>query len=513
MKQEWILILDFGSQYTQLIARRLREQNVFCEILAPGNTDADLLNDSTLKGIVLSGGPSSVFEGDAPRLPSWFGRFEGPVLGICYGMQLLVHSEGGEVESGGEREYGPALLSIGERVPLFDGVDARTPIWMSHGDRVVRLPDGYRAVAGTDDLRVAAISDRSAKRFGVQFHPEVNHTPQGARMLRNFITSACGCRGLWTPENVAEEKIDEIRERVGDASILCAVSGGVDSTVMAHLVHRAVGDKLRAVFVDNGLLRKGEREWVIHAFRETLGIDLEWIDGADLFLDRLAGVADPEKKRKIIGRAFIDLFQEKAVEWDDVRFLAQGTLYPDVIESVSTGGPSSTIKTHHNVGGLPDTLHLELVEPLRELFKDEVRALGRVVGVPAELLARHPFPGPGLAVRILGPVTRNGLETLRECDDLFIRELRESGEYDNVWQALAVLLPVESVGVMGDSRTYEQVVALRAVTSTDGMTADWARLPHDLLARISTRILNNVEGVNRVVYDLSSKPPSTIEWE
>jgi len=378
---------------------------------------------------------------------------------------------------------------------------------------VTRLPPGFRAVGISTGAPFAAVADDSRKLYGVQFHPEVVHTPKGAALLANFVHAIAGCAGDWTPERVAERAIAEVKERAADAEVLCAVSGGVDSSVVAELLHRAIGDRLHAVFVDNGLLRLGEREWVIRTLGEELGIRLEVIDGAETFLERLDGVADPEEKRRVIGRTFIDLFQERSRSWPRVRFLAQGTLYPDVIESVSTGGPSATIKTHHNVGGLPDTLRLELLEPLRELFKDEVRALGRALGMPETLLGRHPFPGPGLAVRILGPVTHRGLATLRACDDLFIRELQESGEYDRVWQAFAVLLPVSSVGVMGDSRTYEQVVALRAVTSTDGMTADWARLSHDLLGRIATRILNGVKGVNRVVYDLSSKPPATIEWE
>ncbi len=511
--RQWVLVLDFGSQTTQLIARGIREASVFCRILAPSRAGEELLLDETLRGVVLSGGPSSVFEKKAPRLPEWFARYEGPVLGICYGMQLLVHAAGGEVAGGEEREYGPADLERTEPSALLEGVKSPSRVWMSHGDRAVRLPEGTRAVARTADIPYAAIEDREGRRYGVQFHPEVVHTEEGERILRNFLFNVCGCRADWTAEHVAERAISEIREKVGESDVLTAVSGGVDSTVMARLVHRAVGNRIRAVFVDNGLLRKGEREWVIRAFREELRLPLEVVDGEDRFLARLEGVSDPEEKRRIIGRTFVDLFQERAGDWPRVRFLAQGTLYPDVIESVSTEGPSAKIKTHHNVGGLPETLRLALVEPLRELFKDEVRALGRALDIPETLLGRHPFPGPGLAVRILGPVTRAALETLRACDDLFIRELKESGEYDRVWQAFAVLLPVSSVGVMGDSRTYEQVVALRAVTSRDGMTADWARLPHDLLARIATRILNGVKGVNRVVYDLSSKPPATIEWE
>ncbi len=510
---EWILIVDYGGQYTQLIARRLREARVFCRILPSTCAAGETIGRDGLMGVILSGGPSSVFVPHAPNLPAWFSSYDGPVLGICYGMQLLALHGGGEVKAGREMEYGPARLRLRPDIPLFESLPGEMTVWMSHGDRVVRLPDRFRVAASTDDLEIAAFADTLAKRYGVQFHPEVAHTPKGETVLRNFLFAVCGCAGDWTSEHVAEMKIAAVREKVVAGDVLCGVSGGVDSSVTARLVHEAVGKRLHAVFVDNGLLRLGERRWVLETFREAMGIDLELIDGTDLFLRRLEGIVDPEEKRRIIGCAFVELFQEWAREKGNISYLAQGTLYPDVIESVSAGGPSATIKTHHNVGGLPDTLRLELVEPLRDLFKDEVRALGRMLGIPGRLLDRHPFPGPGLAVRVIGAVSRESLEILRVCDDLFIRELRDSGWYRKVWQAFAVLLPVDSVGVRGDRRSYEKVVALRAVSSVDGMTADWSRLPDDLLSRVSTRILNEVPGVNRVVYDISSKPPSTIEWE
>ncbi|MBN2202160.1 glutamine-hydrolyzing GMP synthase [bacterium] len=507
--EEKILILDFGSQYTQLIARRVREQKVFCEI-APFNVQADIIRRQSPKGIILSGGPSSVYAPAAPIPDPDLFNLGVPVLGICYGLQLMAHLLGGQVDRAALREYGPADFSVDDDADLFAGLSPGFGVWMSHGDHLESMPAGFVRLGHTENASLAAMADRSRNLYGVQFHPEVAHTPRGDEVLRNFLVAVCGCRCDWTAEHFVETAVSEIRGRVGRDRVLCGLSGGVDSAVTAALIHRAVGDQLTSVFVDNGVLRKGEWDEVRRAFRH---LNLVSVDASGAFLSDLSGVTDPEEKRKRIGKRFIEVFEAEAEKIGGVRFLGQGTLYPDVIESVSTWGPSAKIKSHHNVGGLPERMGLKLVEPLRELFKDEVRAVGRVLGLPSEILDRHPFPGPGLAVRVLGEVTEPRLAILREADAIFIHELRRAGWYDRVWQAFTVLLPVQTVGVMGDERTYEHVAALRAVTSIDGMTADWARLPDELTARVSNRIINEVKGINRVVMDVSSKPPATIEWE
>jgi GMP synthase (glutamine-hydrolysing) len=509
-----ILILDYGSQYTQLIARRIREERVFCEIHPPDRS-LEWIREWKPKGIVLSGGPASVYDGTGPDLDAALLQEGIPILGICYGMQLIGKLEGGDVHPG-QREYGRADLKVAEPDLLFHGFapEESTRVWCSHGDHVDVPPPGYRALASTETLPVAAFRAMDRDIFGVQFHPEVAHTARGEEILSNFLFMVCQCEPTWTPGAFVEESIRTIRERAGDAEVICGLSGGVDSSVAAMLVHRAIGEQLTCIFVDNGLLRKGERESVERTFRMHMGIRLIVVDAREEFLEALEGIEDPEKKRKAIGNTFIRVFERVATEaGQDARFLVQGTLYPDVIESVSTGGPSVTIKTHHNVGGLPEDMPFELIEPLRELFKDEVRNVGRELGLPEEFVGRHPFPGPGLAVRLLGEVSEARLAVLREADAIYLEEIRASGLYDEIWQAFAVLLPVRSVGVMGDGRTYENVVALRAVTSRDGMTADWYPFPHEVLGRISTRIINEVRGVNRVAYDVSSKPPATIEWE
>ena len=525
---EKIVILDFGSQYTQLIARRIREVGVYSEIY-PCTIPADEVAAMQPQGLVLSGGPCSVFDDGAPQLqPELLEmmREDGrplPILGICYGLQVMARALGGGVEAASRREFGRAHIliengSTGGAGPLLADVPTGSTVWMSHGDHLTRLPDGYEVIARTDNAPIAAVRDRRRPHYGVQFHPEVVHTEAGRQILENFALDICGCRGDWSPASFIEEKIDEVRERVGDEHVILGLSGGVDSSVAAVLLHRALGDRLTCVFVNNGVLRKGEWEEVQATFRDHFQIRLEAVDAADLFLERLQGVFDPEQKRRIIGNTFIEVFEAATVRitkelGTKPTFLAQGTLYPDVIESVSFKGPSATIKTHHNVGGLPEQLSFEILEPFRELFKDEVRAIGRLLDVPEKVVGRHPFPGPGLAIRVLGPVTKKALELLQEADAIFIEALRESGLYDEVWQAFAVLLPVQTVGVMGDLRTYENVCALRAVTSVDGMTADWAPLPHEFLARVSNRIVNEIRGINRVAYDISSKPPATIEWE
>jgi GMP synthase (glutamine-hydrolysing) len=509
-----VLILDYGSQYTQLIARRIREERVFCEIHAPTRS-LEWIRQWNPKGIVLSGGPASVNDPGVPSMDPALLRAGIPVLGICYGMQLIAKVEGSPVGTG-QREYGRADLTVLEPGDLFHGFAPHEPtrVWCSHGDHVDSPPGGYRAIASTATLPVAAFRASDRPIYGVQFHPEVAHTTRGEEILSNFLFRVAKCAPSWTPGAFVDESVAKIRERAAESEVLCALSGGVDSSVAAALVHRAVGDKLTCIFVDTGLLRKGERESVERTFRRHLGIRLVVVDARERFLSALEGTEDPEEKRRIIGRTFIRVFERTARdEGREARFLVQGTLYPDVIESVSTGGPSVTIKTHHNVGGLPEDMPFELIEPLRELFKDEVRNVGRELGLPEEFVGRHPFPGPGLAIRVLGTVTEERLAVLREADAIFLEEIRAAGLYDDIWQAFAVLLPVRSVGVMGDGRTYDSVIALRAVTSRDGMTADWFPFPPDDLGRISTRIINEVRGVNRVTYDVSSKPPATIEWE
>jgi GMP synthase (glutamine-hydrolysing) len=509
-----ILILDYGSQTTQLIARRVRECQVYCEI-HPFRISLQAIRDFQPKGIILSGGPASVYETGAPLNPPELFGIGVPTLGICYGMQLMTHLLGGEVSRSSRREYGRSELIIDDASDLFAGLNhgRAIPVWMSHGDRIVAPPPGFQAIAHSSNSPVAAMKNEKLKAFGVQFHPEVVHTPLGKEILQNFLFRICRCPADWTMESFVARTIRSLRERIGKERVLCALSGGVDSSVVAVLLHRAVGRQSTSIFVDNGLLRKDEVHKVGEFFGQHLGLDLRMVDAGKIFLDKLVGVIDPEKKRKIIGNEFIFLFEKEARKIGGVTFLAQGTLYPDVIESTSFRGPSAKIKSHHNVGGLPEQMHLKLIEPLKELFKDEVREVGKEIGLPQEIIERQPFPGPGLAVRIIGAVTPEDLTILREADAIVEAEMKRMGWYTKVWQSFAVLLPVCTVGVMGDERTYERVIALRVVQSLDGMTADWVPLPSDLLGAISNRIINEVKGVNRVVYDISSKPPSTIEWE
>jgi GMP synthase (glutamine-hydrolysing) len=507
-----VLILDFGSQFTQLIARRVRENRVYCEV-HPFNLPVEEIRRRKPIGVILSGGPQSVYEAEAAHPEPVLFDAGVPMLGICYGMQVMAHQLGGAVEGSSHREYGRAEVSVVEPGRLFNGLSACETVWMSHGDRVRDLPPGFRVTASTVNAPVVGFENPERGFYGIQFHPEVSHTVSGSEILRNFLYGVCGAQGDWRMASYLEEAVRTVREKVGEGRVICALSGGVDSSVVAALLNRAVGDRSTAIFVDNGVLRKDEAGQVTRTLRDALGVPVLAIDARERFLSELAGVEEPEQKRKIIGRVFIDVFKDEAKRIEGAHYLAQGTLYPDVIESVSVKGPSAVIKTHHNVGGLPKELGFELVEPLRFLFKDEVRQLGRELGLPEAIIARHPFPGPGLAVRILGEVTAERVALLQEADAIFLNELRESGWYEKTSQAFAVLLPVKSVGVMGDYRTYESVVALRSVETQDFMTADWSPLPYELLGRVANRIINEVKGVNRVVYDVTSKPPATIEWE
>ncbi|MBW2462330.1 MAG: glutamine-hydrolyzing GMP synthase [Deltaproteobacteria bacterium] len=514
MSRRQVLILDFGSQYTQLIARSIRESHVYCEI-HPCTLTLDEVRAKEPQAIVLSGGPASVFGDGSPSIDPGVFDLGVPILGICYGMQLTCHLLGGKVEKADEREYGAAKIEVTEAEGIlhaFAGDDS-VDVWMSHGDRVEAIPPGFVTLAKTESTPFAAIANHERRIYGVQFHPEVVHTPRGVELLDAFLFHVTGCEADWTPGHFVDESVAAIREQVGDSKVICGLSGGVDSSVAAMLVSKAIGDQLTCIFVDNGVLRKNEAEEVVRMFGDHFHLNLVHVDARDEFLDALAGISDPEEKRKVIGRVFIDVFDREAQKLGGADFLVQGTLYPDVIESVSFKGPSAVIKSHHNVGGLPEKMKLRLIEPLRELFKDEVRQVGGEMGMPRHVLFRHPFPGPGLAIRCLGDITEEKLSILREADAIFIEELRSSGQYDQVWQAFAVILPVKTVGVMGDERTYDRVIAIRSVGSRDGMTADWSRLPYDVLGRVSTRIINEVRGINRVVYDISSKPPATIEWE
>jgi GMP synthase (glutamine-hydrolysing) len=512
LHKQKILILDFGSQYTQNIARKIRECEVYCEI-HPCTMTLEMISKFKPKGIVLSGGPASVLDSDSPLCDRKLFELGIPILGICYGMQLITHLLGGEVHPSEHREFGRAELMLKEFSHLFEGVKNNSTVWMSHGDLISKLPNQYKSIAFTSNSPLAAIENQIEKIYGLQFHPEVVHSAEGEKILRNFIFKICKCIANWRMESLVDYMIEGIRKQVGNDKVICGLSGGVDSSVTAVLIHKAIGDNLYCLFIDNGLLRTKERDKVEKTFRDNFNINLDVIDASDQFLNNLEGVTDPEQKRKSIGNTFIDVFEEEAKRLGDFTFLAQGTLYPDVIESVSFKGPSAVIKSHHNVGGLPEKMNLKLLEPFRELFKDEVRELGKEMGISDEIINRQPFPGPGLAIRILGNITRERLDILCAADKIILEEIKSAGLYNDLWQSFAVLLPIKTVGVMGDSRTYENVIAIRAVTSTDGMTADWAHLPYELLGSFSNRIINEVHGVNRVVYDISSKPPSTIEWE
>lgn len=509
---ERIVILDFGSQYTQIIARKVRESGVYAEI-HPYTISQEAFTALAPKGLILSGGPSSVYAEDAPIPVIDVFSQNIPVLGICYGMQLMGFQLGGQVDKAARREYGRAELIVDDATDLFKGLPTESQVWMSHGDHLTQIPEGFTNIAHTENAGICGIVNRERAIWGVQFHPEVHHTTHGVQILKNFVIDICGCSASWNATSFIEAAIQNIRDTVGNGGVICALSGGVDSTVAAVLLHRAIGKQLHCIHIDSGLMRKNESKNIEEMFAKHFDMSVDVVNGSELFLSRLRGVEDPEQKRKIIGTTFIDLFEVEAKKFSDAQFLAQGTLYPDVIESNSVKGPSQTIKSHHNVGGLPETMKLKLVEPFRELFKDEVRAVGRELGIPEWFVDRHPFPGPGLAIRIPGAITIEKANILREADALYLEELHATGLYKQIWQAFAVLLPVRTVGVMGDERTYEYVCALRAVTSTDGMTADWFHMPYDVLARISSRISNEVRGINRVVYDVSSKPPATIEWE
>lgn len=508
-----ILIIDFGSQYNQLIARRVREHHVYCRIEPPWISVAEI-KALAPEGIILSGGPASIYEENSPRVALEIFDLSIPILGICYGMQYMVDAMGGEVKKAEKREYGLAELQIKDNSDIFYGIKEKTNCWMSHGDTVGSLPKGFRLTASTASTLVAAIANLAKKLYGLQFHPEVAHTPKGKTMLKNFMFATCGCRKTWTMKSFIKESVGEVMSLIGNKRVILGLSGGIDSSVTALLLHQAIGKQLTCIFVDNGLLRQGEVEQVKWLFKKHFKMNLKFVSAKREFLNRLKGVVDPEKKRKIIGRTFIEVFEKEACKLQGVEFLAQGTLYPDIIESKSAyGGPSAVIKSHHNVGGLPKNMKLKLIEPLKHLFKDEVRVLGKELGLPEDLIWRQPFPGPGLAIRIIGDVTQARLSILRKADVILLEEIKENGLYKKLWQSFVVLLPLKSVGIMGDRRTYEYIAAIRAVTSADAMTADWAKLPHSLLGRISNRIINEVRGINRVVYDISSKPPSTIEWE